>query len=71
MLIRVKRKRFKIDRHLLHLTVIQLVPVMVKQKVLRWLDWMWAYQMASDDIRKEKKKKLEEVEHIIHRRVIL
>ena len=43
---RVKRKRFQRNIHLPHLTVIQLVPVKGKQKVLQWLDWMWAYQMA-------------------------
>ena len=44
---REKGRGFNVNKHLPHLKEIPLVPVMAKQKVLLWLDWMWAYQMAS------------------------
>ena len=53
---REKGRGFKVNKHLPHLKEIQLVPVKVKQKVLQWLDWMWAYQMASL-IRERSKRK--------------
>jgi len=50
---REKGRGFKVNRHLPHLMAIRLVQVKGKQKVLQWLDWMWAYQTASIDMRKK------------------